>query len=79
MKKLSQNFVMTLSVSVMLLSILACSIFTPRPGPTPVPPTPTTISIPLSQQVTLISQPFKETNQNSTVYDHIPDAATHRQ
>jgi uncharacterized protein DUF3298 len=63
MKKLSQNLPMTLSVGVMLLSILACNILTPRPIPTPVPPTSTATPVLLSQHVTLISQPYKEANQ----------------
>ena len=63
MKKFSQNSLMTLSVSVMLLSILACNILTPNPIPTPVPSTSTATTVSLSQQVTLIPQPFKETNQ----------------
>lgn len=63
MKKHSRNLPMNLSLSVMVLSILACNILTPRPIPTPAPPMPTATPIPLSQQVTLISQPFKETNQ----------------
>jgi hypothetical protein len=65
MKKLSQNLPMTLFVSVMLLSILACNALAPVAVPTIMPSTlpPTAMPIPLSQQVTLISQPFKETNQ----------------
>src|SRR5678815_1252965 len=74
MKKLSQNFLITLSAGVMLLSILACSILTPRPIPTTAPPTPTATPGLLSQQVTLISQPFKETNQTPpfTITSQIP-------
>jgi hypothetical protein len=63
MKKFSQNFTIALSAGALLLSLLACSILTPRPIPTTAPPMPTATPVPLSQQVTLISQPFKETNQ----------------
>jgi hypothetical protein len=65
MKKLSRNLPMTLFVSVMFLSILACNALAPVPVPTIMPSNlpPTAMPIPLSQQVTLISQPFKETNQ----------------
>lgn len=51
---------------ILMLSSLACSIPAAVPTatvvPSPVPPTPTPVSL-ISQQVTLISQPFEETNQ----------------
>ena len=56
---------------VLLFASLACNAtFTVlNPTPTPIPPTPepaqpTATSIPLSQQVTLIAQPFEESNQS---------------
>jgi hypothetical protein len=63
MKKATRNFTKIFSISVVLLSGLACNILTPRPVPTPAPPTPTSTPIPLSGQVTLVSQASNETNQ----------------
>jgi hypothetical protein len=46
-----------------LLTVLACNAMVPTATVTPSPIPPTATTIPLSQQVTLISAPFKETNQ----------------
>lgn len=56
----SKIFVMSLALSV----ILACNALAPVPTVTPsaIPPTITPVVL-ISQQVTLISQPFNETNQ----------------
>jgi hypothetical protein len=59
-KNMSKLFI----VSIALLIILACNTLTPIPTGTPsaFPPTITPVVL-ISQQVTLISQPYKETNQ----------------
>jgi len=52
--------------SFTLLIILACNALVPAPPATPSPMAaivPTSTPVPLSQQVTLISSPFSETNQ----------------
>jgi hypothetical protein len=63
MKKLPLHLPVALSTSVMLLSILACNVLAPRPIPTAAPPTATSTPIPLSKQVSLVSQASNETNQ----------------
>ena len=63
------NFYKIFIMSLALFIILACNAFGPILSATSAPPTapiiPTIVAtpVPLSQQVTLISQPFKETNQ----------------
>jgi hypothetical protein len=57
------NFYKIFFASFALLSILACNALAPIPTIIPSTLPPTATPIPLSQQVTLISQPFKETNQ----------------
>lgn len=46
-----------------VLTVLACNALVPAATVTPSPLPPTATAIPFSQQVTLISAPFKETNQ----------------
>ena len=66
MRNLHRNVPIGLCIGVMLLSILACNMLAPgavaTPVPSPLPPTATSDPL-LSQQVTLISQPFQEINQ----------------
>jgi len=73
MLKSSRKISIPVLCSVVLLVTLACnaSFTVLNPTPTPVPPTlvpipPTEIVIPLSQQVTLVSVPFEETDPGST-------------
>ena len=63
MKKSFLNLPIALSVSAILLSVLACNGLAPRPTSTVPPPTATTTPIPLSQQVTVVPQASSETNQ----------------
>lgn len=64
MKKISPRLPVILSVNIMLMAILACNSLVPQhPIPTPMPPTATATSIPLSAQVTMVSQALSETNQ----------------
>jgi hypothetical protein len=50
--------------SFFMLFLLACTILAePRRIPTPMPPSPTSTPVPLSAQVTLVSQELNETNQ----------------
>lgn len=61
----TKPFYQILVISLTLLIILACNTVASVPTVTPSPIEPTVIlEIPLSQQVTLVSQPSKETNQN---------------
>jgi hypothetical protein len=60
--KTDSTYKLTLAVFI-LLTVLACNALVPVPTITPPPIPPTKTPIPLSQQVTLISAPFKETNQ----------------
>jgi hypothetical protein len=72
------------AASFILIIILACNALVPAPT-TPVQPTAPIIptgtnlvtSVPLSQQVTLISQPFSETNQTPpfTILSQTPQLA----
>ena len=61
-KNLSRLPVMLFGI-ILLLSILACNALAPHPVPTQVPASPTSTPIPLSAQVTLVSQRLSETNQ----------------
>lgn len=64
MKKPSPNLPIALSVSVILLSGLACNALAPHPTATSSSIVLTVTSAPLiSQQVTLVPQAFNETNQ----------------
>jgi hypothetical protein len=58
--------------STVLLFLIACNLLAPRPIPTP-----TSTPIPLSQQVTLVSQLLDETNQTPpfTIKSRIPQLA----
>src|SRR6266508_1615589 len=60
----SNNFYKIVVISLALSLILACNALAPVPTVTPsaIPPTITPVVL-ISQQVTLISQPFNETNQ----------------
>jgi hypothetical protein len=66
MKSSSLNVRVIFYLIILLLSALSCnalmSVPTATPIPSPIPPTPTSAPL-LSQQVTLISQPFEESNQ----------------
>jgi hypothetical protein len=66
MKRYFSNSPALLFICVFLLSSLACNALAPAPTatvvPSPIPPTATLAPL-ISQQVTLISQPFEETNQ----------------
>ncbi len=77
MKKFCLRLPNVLSISILLLSILACNMLAPRPIPTTAPPTATSTPIPLSQQVTLVSQASNETNQTPpfTITSETPQLA----
>jgi hypothetical protein len=66
MKKNSLNLPIILFVCILLLSSFACNALAPVPiatiVPSPISPTQTAAPL-LSQQVTVISQPFEETNE----------------
>jgi len=63
--------------SFTLLTVLACNALAPVPTTMPSPIPPTATSVPLSQQVTLISSPFNETNQTPpyTITSQTPQLA----
>ena len=62
MKKIFVRLPVVFSFGVLLLGILACSTLVPQQS-TPTPPTPTATAVPLSAQLTLVSQSLNETNQ----------------
>jgi hypothetical protein len=71
MKRFSSRLLAVLSMSVLLISTLACnaliSALSPASTVVPAPLTATeapTSSLPISQRVTVVSRPFSETNQN---------------
>ena len=72
------NFYQIFFASFTLLIILACNALAPAPTVTPssIPPTITPVIL-ISQQVTLISQPFNETNQTPpfTITSQTPQLA----
>ena len=72
------NFYKMFFASSALLIILACNALAPAPTVTPsaIPPTITPVIL-ISQQVTLISQPFNETNQTPpfTITSQTPQLA----
>jgi hypothetical protein len=74
----SNNFSKIFVMSLVLSIILACNALAPVPTVTPlaIPPTITPVVL-ISQQVTLISQPFKETNQTPpfTIASQTPQLA----
>jgi len=57
------NTYKSIFVIFVLLTVLACNALVPASTPRPSPVPPTATDIPLSQQVTLIAAPFRETNQ----------------
>ncbi len=60
----TKHFLKLFMTSSLLVFTLACSILAePRRIPTPMPPSPTSTPVPLSAQVTLVSQELTETNQ----------------
>jgi hypothetical protein len=68
MKKYFSFLVIVFSISVLLLSSIACTavvsiVATPTVVPSPIPPTETSAP-PISQQVTLVAKPANEINQN---------------
>jgi len=71
------NLLFIVLLNLLLFFLFACNFLALRPIPTPALPTPTSTSIPLSQQVTLVSQLLDETNQTPpfTIKSQIPQLA----